>query len=372
MVNLSKKYGDIQALKDINMEVERGSILGILGPTGSGKTTLLKCIAGIEMPDSGEIYIGGELMTSVTKRVFVKPEKRYIGMVFQSYALWPHMNVYENIAFPLKVRNLPRGEINRRVREVISIVGLEGLEKKYPHQLSGGQQQRVALARALVYEPRILLLDEPLSNIDAKLRLELRSWIRGLVRKLNITTLYITHDQAEALSIADKIVVINKGMIMQQGTPEELYRRPTNLFVADFLGTSNILKGKIVECHRNNRELRVIVYGKLELRVETDVTKFNDCIGRDVYVTFKGEDVKISHKDKIDFPLNRINTYKGRIKDLLFEGPYIRALLEIEDSGVEIKAIISREKYEMLSNSDYIAITIDPYKIHIIQDNHYQ
>jgi len=368
-VNLSKKYGDIQALKDINLEVEKGSILGILGPTGSGKTTLLKCIAGIEMPDSGEIYIGGELVTSVTKRVFVKPEMRSIGMVFQSYALWPHMNVYENVAFPLKIRGLPKAEIERRVKEVISIVGLEGLEKKYPHQLSGGQQQRVALARALVYEPKILLLDEPLSNIDAKLRLELRSWIKGLVRKLNITTLYITHDQAEALSIADRIAIINNGVIMQQGTPEELYRKPANLFVADFLGTSNILKGRVMGGHNKDQELHVSISGRLMITVKANVTDINDYIGKDIYISFKGEDIEINHKGNVDAAPNKINTYRGRIKDLLFEGPHIRVLLEIEDSGVEIKALISRERYEMFRDNNYIAITIDPHKIHIIQEN---
>jgi ABC-type sugar transport system ATPase subunit len=227
--DLNKKYGNVIALKDINIEVERGSIAGILGPTGRGKTTLLKCIAGIEIPDSGEIYFGGNLVTSVKEGIYVRPEKWAIGMVFQSYALWPHMSVYENVAFPLKVRGLARSEIDRRVKEILSIVGLKGFERRYPHQLSGGQQQRVALARALVKEPSVLLLDEPFSNLDARIRIVAREFVKKVQKKLGITTILVTHDQADAFSVAGRIMVMNNGVLQQIGTPDEIYSSPANI-----------------------------------------------------------------------------------------------------------------------------------------------
>jgi len=370
VIDLSKRYGSIQALNDVTMDAEKGSIVAILGPTGSGKTTLLRCIAGLEMPDRGEIYIGGNIVTSASKGIYVRPEKRSVGMVFQSYALWPHMNVYENIAFPLKVRGLSRDEIDRRVKKIISIVGLEGYEKHYPHQLSGGQQQRVALARAIVYEPRLLLLDEPLSSIDAKLRVELRSWIRGLVKKLSITTLYITHDQSEALSIADKIVIINKGTIMQQGKPMEVYKRPANPFVADFLGVANILEGIVEEY--SGEYIKVKVLGKngscLNLNVRSSYDEARELMGRKVFITFKGEDLKLisSSADHTAWKGDK-NMVKGNIIDFLFEGSTVRALIEVEGCGVELKYIALREKIDELLRSDTAVFYIDPSDIHIMR-----
>jgi iron(III) transport system ATP-binding protein len=364
--DLNKKYGNVIALKDINIEVERGSIAGILGPTGSGKTTLLKCIAGIEIPDSGEIYIGGNLVTSVKEGIYVRPEKRAIGMVFQSYALWPHMSVYENVAFPLKVRGLARSEIDRRVKEILSIVGLKGFERRYPHQLSGGQQQRVALARALVYEPKLLLLDEPLSNIDAKLRLELRSWIRGLVKRLGITTLYVTHDQAEALSMADKIIILNKGTIVQQGRPEELYRRPVNPFVADFLGTANILEGVLIDI--TDYTLRVKINDKILFEIKRN-GKIDPLLkNKRIYLTFKGEDIEItgSRANEKEPWYEKYNVFKGVVREALFEGPFIRVIIDLEETGLEIKAIVPREKSRHIYIGSSITVKIDPENIHIM------
>ncbi len=242
IVGLVKRFGSVVAVDHVDLEVRPGEFLTILGPSGCGKTTTLRCIAGLEEPDEGEIYIGDELVSAPAKGVHVPPERRGVGMVFQNYALWPHMTVYDNIAYPLKLRRLSRDEIRRRVRRVLELVRLEGMENRYPHQLSGGQQQRVALARALVMEPRVLLLDEPLSNLDARLREEMRFEIREIQRKLGITVVYVTHDQAEAMAMSDRIAVMNRGRIIQVGPPHEVYRRPANAFVASFLGHANFIR----------------------------------------------------------------------------------------------------------------------------------
>ena len=221
-----------------HLEAKHGEFLTLLGPSGCGKTTTLRIIAGFEKPDSGEVYFGDQLINDVP------PYERNIGIVFQDYALFPHMNVFENIAFGLRMRRIPRAEMERKVKHALEIVGLEGFEKRYPEQLSGGQQQRVALARALVIEPRVLLLDEPLSNLDAKIRERLRGEIRRIQRELGITTIYVTHDQEEAMAISDRIAVMNVGTVEQVGKPLELYYKPKSEFVAKFLGLSNILELK--------------------------------------------------------------------------------------------------------------------------------
>ncbi len=242
VLNLVKRFGNVVAVNNVSFEVEDGEFLTLLGPSGCGKTTTLRCIAGLEVPDEGEIYVGEKLVSAPRKGIHVPPEKRGIGMVFQNYAVWPHMTVFDNVAYPLKLRKVPRDEIRRRVKKVLELVKLEGLENRYPYQLSGGQQQRVALARALVMEPEVLLLDEPLSNLDAKLREEMRIEIRELQRKLGITVIYVTHDQLEAMAMSDRIAVMNNGRIVQIGTPYEIYRRPINAFVANFVGRANFVK----------------------------------------------------------------------------------------------------------------------------------
>ncbi len=238
--NVTKVFGTVVAVDHVSFEIEDGEFFTIIGPSGHGKTTVLRVIAGFEVPEEGRVYFDDKDVT------FVKPYERGTAMVFQNYALWPHMTVYDNVAYGLRLRKLSDEEIRRRVKWVLELVGLEGLENRYPLQLSGGQQQRVALARALVVEPSVLLLDEPLSNLDAKLRVEMREELKRLQRKLGITTVYVTHDQVEALSMSDRIAVIYKGRVQQVGTPEELYHKPSNLFVAGFLGRSNILRAKIL------------------------------------------------------------------------------------------------------------------------------
>ncbi len=235
-VNLS--YGRNHVLKDVSLQIRPGELFAFLGPSGCGKTTLLRLIAGFNQGDSGEVRIGG---TEVSR---LPPWKRDVGLVFQSYALWPHMTVARNVAFGLEERGIPRAEIRTRVAAALALVGLEELAGRRPAQLSGGQQQRVALARTIVVEPKVLLLDEPLSNLDAKLRIQVRRELRQLQQRLGLTTIFVTHDQEEANTICDRIAVIDRGVVQQVGTPLELYDRPANLFVASFLGTANILSGK--------------------------------------------------------------------------------------------------------------------------------
>ena len=233
--NLVKRFGSTKALNDINLEIEPGELFFLLGPSGCGKTTLLRHIAGFYTPDEGKIFIGGDDVTGVP------PHKRDTGMVFQSYALWPHMTLAENVAFGLQMRKISKSEIDKRVQAALEIVKMETRAKSKPNQLSGGQQQRVALARALVVQPRCLLLDEPLSNLDAKLRLEMRVEIRRICKDAGLTAVYVTHDQKEALSIADRLAIMRDGVIEQTGTPLDVYRRPKNAFVASFIGETNFL-----------------------------------------------------------------------------------------------------------------------------------
>ncbi len=237
--NLTKKYGTLKALDDVSLTVHEGELMAVLGPSGSGKSTLVRAIAGFVKPDCGGILLGDRDIT------FERPDRRNTAMVFQSYALWPHMTVMENISFGLRLRKMQPEAVRSKVEWALNLVDLPGLEKRYPLQLSGGQQQRVALARALVVDPEILLLDEPLSNLDAKIRYRLRFEIKKLQKRLNITTIYITHDQKEALSIADSVALLKDGAVLQAGAPSDIYSRPADAFVAEFLGASNVVRTEV-------------------------------------------------------------------------------------------------------------------------------
>jgi len=236
---ISLSFGDTRVLRDIDVTIEPGEFFALLGPSGCGKSTLLRLIAGFNQAQHGRLLIDGEEVSTVP------PWKRNVGMVFQSYALWPHMTVAQNVAFGLEERKLPKAEVDARVRQALELVGLEGLAARRPGQLSGGQQQRVALARTLAIEPRVLLLDEPLSNLDAKLRVHMRRELLAMQRKLGITTIFVTHDQEEAMTTADRIAVMHEGVIQQVGSPIELYDQPVNRFVAEFVGTINLLPAKV-------------------------------------------------------------------------------------------------------------------------------
>ena len=265
VTGLEKRFGDERALAGIDFRVHDKEFLTLLGPSGCGKTTTLMSIAGFQSPDAGRIVCGTETFVDVETKVEVPAERRSLGMVFQSYAVWPHMTVAGNVGFPLKVRKTPKRDAARRVAETLELVELEPYAGRYPHELSGGQQQRVALARALVYSPSVLLLDEPFSNLDAKLRERARAWLRELQSALDLTTVFVTHDQDEALSLSDRILVMSRGEILQAGTPEDVYRRPDTRFVAEFLGNCNILDGRVVTADEDG--VRVLLG-----RSETEVT----------------------------------------------------------------------------------------------------
>jgi len=243
--NLVKEFGDQRALDDVSFDVKEGELFTLLGPSGCGKSTTLMSIAGFQHPEAGRIAVGDDTFVDAARKIAVPAEQRNLGIVFQSYAVWPHMTVFENLAFPLKVRKLKREAIRTRVREVLELVEMTPYEQRYPHQLSGGQQQRVALARALVYSPSVLLLDEPFSNLDAKLRERARAWVKELQGTLGLTTIFVTHDQDEALSMSDRVAVMSAGEVQQIGTPEEIYRHPANRFVAEFVGRVNLIEGLV-------------------------------------------------------------------------------------------------------------------------------
>jgi ABC-type Fe3+/spermidine/putrescine transport system ATPase subunit len=261
--DVTKIYGAILANDHIDLGIRRGELMTLLGPSGCGKTTALRCITGHNIPDEGRVFIDGKDVTDMPTY------KRELGMVFQNFALFPHMTVFDNVGFPLMIRRVDRTERQERVMEALRLIRMEGYERHYPRQISGGQQQRVGLARALVYRPKVLLLDEPLSNLDAKLREEMRFEIRELVDRLGITAVYVTHDQAEALALSDRVAVMNKGRIEQIGTPDEIYDSPRSRFVADFIGLSDFIEARITAVHPEQKTATVEASG---LNISIDAT----------------------------------------------------------------------------------------------------
>jgi iron(III) transport system ATP-binding protein len=245
--DLVKRFGDVRAVDHVSLTVKEGQLTTLLGPSGCGKTTILNCIAGLERPDEGSIVLGDLVVDDCARGLHLPPERRQLGMVFQSYALWPHMTVFDNLAYGLKLRKVTGDEARKKIESALELVGLGGLHRRYPFQLSGGQQQRVALARAVVVEPRVLLLDEPLSNLDAKVREQARIWLRELQQRVGITTVYVTHDQAEALAISDLVAVMSSGHLLQYAPPKDVYERPAARFVADFIGATSFLPATVVE-----------------------------------------------------------------------------------------------------------------------------
>ena len=245
--NLTKKFGDVIAINNVSLEIEPGSFLTLLGPSGCGKTTLLRCIAGLEEPDGGEIYVGDKMVFSYDEGISLPPGQRELGLVFQNYALWPHMKVDKNITFALEIQKMPKEEMQQRMKEALAEVQMEGYEDRYPREMSGGQQQRIALARMLAYRPKVFLMDEPLSNLDARLRMDMRSEIKRLHRMAGATTVYVTHDQVEALTMSTTIGILKEGVLQQLDTPDNIYHYPANLFVADFIGNPkvNLLDGVV-------------------------------------------------------------------------------------------------------------------------------
>jgi len=327
--NLFKRFKNVVAINHIQLEISQGEMLTLLGPSGCGKTTTLRCIAGLERPDEGDIVIDGKPMLS---QGFVEPSKRGIGMVFQNYAVWPHMKVYNNIVYGLKLQRLSRQSIKEKAQKVLELVGLNGLEDRYPGQLSGGQQQRVALARALVGNPKVLLLDEPLSNLDAKLREELRFEIKSLVRRMGITSVYVTHDQAEAMVISDRVVVMEAGNVIQIGPPEEIYEKPANRFVADFIGTMNFMSGEIVEVPANTNEAYVRTEFSEKLRCTRPDGK-DVKTGDQVFASIRPEDVQIYDAP----PQTGDNIIKGTIVHRAYLGNFLYFFVSVNDTMIRVQ-----------------------------------
>jgi iron(III) transport system ATP-binding protein len=314
---LVKSFGRVRAVDGIGFSVRRGEFLTLLGPSGCGKTTTLMSIAGLHLPDAGEILLEGEPLTSVARRLFVPPERRGIGMVFQSYAVWPHMTVAQNVAYPLEVRKLPRGEIRERVPEALRRVQLLDFMDKPATQLSGGQQQRVALARAIVFNPRLLLFDEPLSNLDAKLREQMRVELTRLQRALGITSVYVTHDQAEALVLSDRILVMNHGRLEQAGDPRTVYGRPANRFVSQFIGGANLLEGRLVEAEAG-RGLAEVRGGPGPCRVRC-VLGAGLLPGDEVCISVRPEHVRLAMEPPAG---GELNGFEGQMVAAIFLGNY--------------------------------------------------
>lgn len=281
--NLTKRFGNVVAVNNISLTIEPGSFLTLLGPSGCGKTTLLRCIAGLEDPDGGEIYIGDKLIFSYDQGISLPPGKRDLGLVFQNYALWPHMKVDKNITFALEIQKMSKQEMKKRVQEALAEVQMEGYEDRYPREMSGGQQQRIALARMLAYRPQVFLMDEPLSNLDARLRMDMRAEIKRLHHVAGATTVYVTHDQVEALTMSSSIAVMKEGVLQQLDTPDTVYHYPANLFVADFIGNPKVnLLDAVMDSHGSAN------LGKFNLAVN-----MHDVVGA-VVVAVRPEDISIS------------------------------------------------------------------------------
>ncbi|MEM1679191.1 MAG: ABC transporter ATP-binding protein [Ignisphaera sp.] len=344
---ISKRFGSTIAVDNVSLSVNLGEIFSLLGPSGCGKTTTLRIIAGLVKPDSGRVYIGGNDVTDIPT------EKRNVGMVFQNYALWPHMTVYDNIAFGLKLRRLPQEEIRRRVKEVLALVKLEGFENRYPTQLSGGQQQRVSLARALALNPEVILLDEPLSNLDAKLREELRYELRTLLKSLKITSVYVTHDQLEALTISDRIAVMNHGRIVQIGTPREVYEEPTNRFVAAFIGESTIIEGKLIDVEDNYGVVKLKGGIKIRGRIPRGVSLTRNS---DVMLIIRPEAIHVSEET----PGENILVCKP-VREI-YIGERIEYRLDCE--GYELKLKLPSNK--PLSMGSEISVSLDSQRTIIV------
>ena len=321
--------GRVEAVRDVSFEVKTGEFFSLLGSSGCGKTTTLRCIAGLEIPDSGEIWINGKLVFSSKKGLLVPVHEREIGMVFQSYAVWPHMSVAQNVGYPLihGRHRLPKSETAKRVKDVLQLVQLGDLEKRPASLLSGGQQQRVAVARALVAAPELLLFDEPLSNLDAKLRVEMRQELRDLFQRLKLTALYVTHDQEEALVLSHRIAVMHGGQIVQLGTPMEIYKEPANLFVAGFVGTTNVIHGRALSNDPAGSGRVETPVGQLCCLISPDVKA-----GQSVSVMFRPEAVMI-HTERCE---PRDNILPGAVKSAVFTGS--RVGYEIKSGEYHIRA----------------------------------
>lgn len=333
--NIVKEFDGETVLNNINLDIEEHKFVTLLGPSGCGKTTTLRIIGGFEIPDSGKVFFSGRDMTDVP------PYKRPVNTVFQRYALFPHMNVYENIAFGLRIKNLPEHEIKKKASDMLSLVNLSGYEKRSVTSLSGGQQQRVAIARALVNQPEVLLLDEPLGALDLKLRKDMQLELKSIQQQLGLTFVYVTHDQEEALTMSDHVVVMNEGIIQQQGSPVDIYNEPANAFVADFIGESNIIDGVMED------DYRVVFGGTLFECVDKGFAK-----NEKVDVVIRPEDLKICKPNEAMF--------KGIVKSVIFKGMHYEMIINALGIDFLLQSTLSEEP------GSEVSLRIAPFDIHIM------
>ena len=354
IINLHKNFGTEIAVKDVNLSVGKGEFVTLLGPSGCGKTTTLRCIAGLEKLDAGEIRVGQQIVVSADKQIFLHPEKREIGMVFQSYAVWPHMTVFDNVAYGLRVRGTKASDLKKKTTYALELVGLDHLADRFATKLSGGQRQRVALARAICYEPNVILFDEPLSNLDAKLREQMRDEIVRLQKEVGITSIFVTHDQSEALVMSDRIVVMDKAVIQQIGNPKSIYANPVNSFVANFIGVANLFQGKLVE--ERGSECRIEIEFGAELATKQllsqGTTEVNP--GQPIFLCVRPEDLKLS-TNMLTGDLEA-NCIEGKVLETVYLGNFLECRVKVGTHEMNIQI----DHFEQLEKGQTVYMSFLP------------
>jgi iron(III) transport system ATP-binding protein len=354
---MTMKYGQTVAVDDLNLDIASGEMLVLLGPSGCGKTSTMRSIVGLETPSAGSIRVGGKMVFDSASGVNVPPNKRGIGMVFQSYAIWPHKTVFQNVAFPLRMQRLPRSEVKTRVEEILETVGLKDMGPRGASLLSGGQMQRVALARSLVMRPRVLLLDEPLSNLDAKLRDRLRFELKELQQQIGVTSVYVTHDQSEALALADRVAVMRTGVITQLGPPMDLYDRPATSFVADFLGVTNLFAGEVASSEGDLQRVRLQDRG-MEVVAQAprpSSTSVSLCVRPDA--------VQVEAPGTVG---DDVNSWQGVVESSSFLGTHVRYLVEV-DNGIRFD-VVKFARSQIFSRGDRVDVRVDPADVRLLAE----
>ena len=354
ITHLEKRFGTEIAVEDFNLSVGKGEFVTLLGPSGCGKTTTLRSIAGLEKLDAGEIRIGQNIVVSADKNIFLDPEKREIGMVFQSYAVWPHMTVFDNVAYGLRVRGTKASDLKKKTTYALELVGLDHLADRFATKLSGGQQQRVALARAICYEPNVILFDEPLSNLDAKLREQMRDEIVKLQKEVGITSIFVTHDQSEALVMSDRIVVMDKAVIQQIGDPKSIYSNPVNSFVANFIGVANLFQGKLIGVEGTECQIEINFGNALATKKLLSTGGDNLTLGQQVFLSVRPEDIKLSTKKSTGNV--EANCIEGIVLDTVYLGNFLECRVKIGSHEM----IVQIDHFEQLDKGQTVYVSFLP------------
>jgi iron(III) transport system ATP-binding protein len=352
--HLSKSFDAEAAVCDVGLAVAQGEFVTLLGPSGCGKTTTLRCIAGLERPDAGQIRIDGKVVACAGRGIYLNPEERNIGMVFQSYAVWPHMTVFDNVAYGLRVRRTPASVTKQRTMRALELVGLVGLAERYATKLSGGQRQRVALARAIVYEPKVVLFDEPLSNLDAKLREQMRVELVRLQREVGITSIYVTHDQSEALVMSDRVVVMNKGVVQQVGDPRAIYSRPANAFVANFIGVANLMRGVLKGRSGGFCDVEIALGDdRAPLRL-TAAGGDGASNGQPLILSVRPEDISVHLREQAG--PSPANSFEGEVIDVVYLGNFLECRVKVGHYEINVQL----DHYEQLAPGHKLLLSFQP------------